>query len=152
MTFKWLKSALLAFLLATSAWADEEFLDPAEAFRFSARLVSAEQMEVQYLIAEGYYMYRGRYRFDVEPDSIVLGTPQFPPGQWHEDEFFGTSEIYRGEVTIRIPILSGTGNSQTIRIVAVSQGCADAGICYIPTRQTADFEVLGSLGGPDRSR
>ena len=152
MTIKWLKGALLALTLATVAWADEEFLDPEDAFRFSARLESGELLEVRYLIAEGYYMYRDRYQFDVEPDSIVLGTPEFPSGQWHEDEFFGRSEIYRGEVTIRIPIPSGTGNNKTIRFVAVSQGCADAGICYIPTTQTADFEVLGSLGDPDRSR
>jgi len=152
MMLQWSKSVLVALLLAAPACADEGFLDPEDAFRFSARLESAELLEVHYLIADGYYMYRGRYRFDVEPDSIMLGSPQFPPGQWHEDEFFGRSEIYRGEVTIRIPILSGSGRKQTIRLVAVSQGCADAGICYLPTTQTAAFEMLGSLAAPGRSR
>ena len=152
MMLQCLKAVLIVLVLAAPCYADDEFLDPEDAFRFSARLESSELFEVHYLIAEGYYMYRDRYRFDAEPDSIVLGSPQLPRGQWHEDEFFGRSEIYRGEVTIRIPILSGSGTRKTIRLAAVSQGCADAGICYLPTTQTMDFEVLGSLGGPDRSR
>ena len=145
------KGILLAFgfTLAFCAWADEEFLDPEDAFRFSARLVGSDALEVRYVIADGYYMYRDRYQFRVEPDSIRLGPPRFPDGEWHEDEFFGRSEIYRHEVTIQIPILEGAERSRTIRLVAVSQGCAEAGICYLPTTQAADFELFSS---PGRSR
>lgn len=147
-----LKILVLLLVLVVPAWADDEFLDPEDAFRFSARLVSPDMFEVRYVIADGYYMYLDRFGFDAEPGDIVLGTPQFPAGQWHEDEFFGRSQIFRGEVTIAIPIVSNVHGGGTVRLNAVSQGCADAGICYLPTQQSMDFELLGSLGTPDVRR
>lgn len=133
-------------LLAPSH-AEEELLDPEIAFRFSASLIADDTLEVHFRIADGYYMYRDAYRFTVQPASIALGDPQFPPGQWHEDEFFGGSEVYRSEVTIRLPIQSASRSRQTIRLVTVSQGCADVGVCYLPTTQIADFASLGLPGG-----
>ena len=145
---------LLVLLLALQvpSSADEGFLDPEDAFRFSARLISPDLFEVRYRIADGYYMYRDRFHFDAGPGAIVLGAPQFRAGQWHEDEFFGRSEIFRSEIIIGIPILSLLNGAHTIRLTAVSQGCADAGICYLPTAQTMDFELIGSLGAPDAVR
>ena len=147
-----LPGLFLVMTLMASSHADEEFLDPEDAFRFSARLVATGMLEVRYLIAKGYYMYRDRYGFDVEPASITLGLPQFPDGHWHEDDFFGRSEIFRDEVIIRVPIVSPPKARQTIRLVAVSQGCADAGICYLPTTQTRDFELFGDLDNPGNSQ
>jgi thiol:disulfide interchange protein DsbD len=144
---QWLSGLLLVLTLSAPGFAEEEFLEPEDAFRLSARLASDQLLEVHYQIAEGYYMYRDRFRFEVEPESVVLGAARFPDGEWHEDAFFGRSEIYRNEVNIQIPILSGIGEARAIRLVAVSQGCADGGICYLPTRQTMDFESLGIGGG-----
>jgi len=144
---QWLSGLLMALMLSAPCLAEEDFLDPEDAFRFSAWLASAQSLEVHYQIAEGYYMYRDRFRFEVEPHSVVLGEPRFPEGEWHEDEFFGRSQIFRTEVSIQIPIVSGNIAAGTIRLVAISQGCADGGICYLPTRQTVDFESLGIGGG-----
>jgi len=152
MSLQPLKILALLLVLTLPVRADDEFLDPEEAFHFSASLVSPGMFEVRYVIAEGYYMYRDRFRFGVEPGTIVLGAPQFPAGQWHEDEFFGRSQIFRGQVTIAIPIVSNTQNGGAIRLIAVSQGCADAGICYLPTEQSAEFELIGSLGAPVMTR
>jgi len=143
-----IKSLLLTLVLLAPAYAEDGFLDPEEAFRFSARMVSPAMFEVRYLIADGYYMYRERFRFDAEPGTIVLGAPEFPAGRWHDDEFFGRSEIYRSEVVISVPIVSAAAGGNAIRLTAVSQGCADAGICYLPTTQSMDFELLGAFGGP----
>ncbi len=148
MLSRWLASLLLASAMGAPCHANDEFLDPLEAFRFSAQLKSGGLLEVRYLIAEGYYMYRDRFRFEIEPESVVLGPPSFPAGQWHEDEFFGRSVVFRGSLTIQLPILSGMDNIDAIRLVAVSQGCADAGICYLPTTQTIDFALLSPLGAP----
>jgi thioredoxin:protein disulfide reductase len=133
--------------LAATSHAEDELLDPKIAFRFSASMIADNALEVRFRIADGYYMYRDAYRFSVQPDSIALGEPQFPPGQWQEDEFFGGSEVYRNEVTIRLPIQSASRSRQTIRLVTVSQGCADVGVCYLPTTQIADFASLGLPGG-----
>ena len=135
----WLSGFLVMLALSTTCVADEEFLEPEDAFRFSAQLVSGQLIEVHYRIAEGYYLYRDRFRFEAEPRSVELGAPHYPDGEWHEDEYFGRSEIYRGKVDIQIPIVSGSAG--TIRLTATSQGCADGGICYLPTRQIIEFEL-----------
>ena len=146
-------TASLVLLLTFAAHGAEEFLDPQEAFRFSASLLADGELEIRYRIADGYCMYRDRYRFRVEtgtgdPQSIELGPAKFPPGEWHEDEYFGRSEIFRDEVLIRIPVMVRGRNATAFTLVAVSQGCADGGICYLPTTETIDFQLIGSNGLP----
>lgn len=113
--------------------AADELLAPEQAFRFSARLVEPGLVEVRYRIADGYYMYRDKFRFTTIPQSAGLGEAQFPPGKIKEDEFFGRVETYRGELFIRLPVKS----AGRFTLKAVSQGCADVGVCYIPVTQTA---------------
>ena len=64
-------------------------------------------------IADGYYMYRDKFRFAVEPGSKAkLGAPQFPPGTRKKDEFFGEVETYRKQVAIRLPVENAEGPLQ----------------------------------------
>ena len=128
--------------------AEDELLDPDVAFRFSARMLSNSMLEVQFQIADGYYMYRDSYRFSVQPESIALGEPQFSPGLWHEDEFFGRSEVFRDEVTIRLPLEPALQSLQSVQLVTMTQGCADIGVCYLPTKKVADFVAMGLPAGP----
>ena len=46
--------ALMAF--SQPALADEEYLDPEVAFKFSAKMADPKTVEVYYAIADGYYM------------------------------------------------------------------------------------------------
>lgn len=126
----------MAAVLTQAATFAADLLEPEQAFRFSARVAGPDVIEVRYRIAEGYYMYRDKFRFSVGPGSVGLGQPDFPPGTIIEDEFFGKSETYRRELTVRIPVQRPAGlKAFTLR--AVSQGCADVGVCYIPLTQTA---------------
>ena len=125
-------------LAAGAVWvlsspAAEDLLAPEQAFRFSAKLIEPGLVEVRYRIADGYYMYRDKFRFTAIPRSAGLGEARFPPGKITDDEFFGRVETYRGELVIRLPVKS----AGSITLKAVSQGCADVGVCYIPVTQTA---------------
>ena len=124
--------------------AQPELLDPEQAFRFSARLVDAGQIEVRYQVAQGYYLYRDKFRFAVQPAGASLGDAQLPPGTMKQDEFFGNVETYRGEVVIRIP-LENPGSASPVKLTVISQGCADAGVCYVPQESRADLR-LANLG------
>jgi thiol:disulfide interchange protein DsbD len=117
---------------ALSAAAADDLLAPEQAFRFSARLVDPGLVEVRYRIAEGYYMYRDKFRFTAIPQSAGLGEARFPPVKVKDDEFFGRVETYRGDLLIKLPVKSAGG----FTLKAVSQGCADVGVCYIPVTQT----------------
>src|SRR6266853_4138120 len=137
--------ALLFFLVpAAHAAGADELLEPDKAFGFSARALDAATVEVRYAIADGYYLYRDRFRFAAEPASVALGQPQFPKGQIHEDKFFGKQETYRKEVRIRLPVEAG--GAERVKLQVTSQGCADLGVCYVPQVQSADLR-RASLGG-----
>src|SRR5258705_259707 len=137
--------ALLFFLVpAAHAAGVDELLEPDKAFGFSARALDAATVEVRYAIADGYYLYRDRFRFAAEPASVRLGQPQFPKGQVHEDKFFGKQETYRKEVRIRLPVEAA--GAERLKLLVTSQGCADVGVCYVPQVQSAELR-LASLGG-----
>src|SRR5712691_3685735 len=129
---------------AAHAAGADELLEPDKAFRFSAQALDAATVEVRYAIADGYYLYRERFRFAAEPATVRLGEPRFSKGQIHEDKFFGKQEIYRKEVRIRLPLEAG--GTERLKLLVTSQGCADLGVCYVPQVQSADLR-LTSLGG-----
>src|SRR5882762_4871963 len=135
---------LLAALPPARAAGADDLLEPDKAFRFSARALDARTVEVRYGIADGYYLYRDRFRFAAEPPSVALGQPQFPRGEIHEDKFFGKQETYRKEVRIRLPLEAA--GAERLKLLVTSQGCADLGVCYVPQVQSAELR-LASLGG-----
>jgi len=139
---------LLLLLLASSLShaADPELLEPEKAFRLAARLTAADAIEVRYIIAPGYYMYRDKFRFVLEPAGAKLAEPQLPRGRMKRDPYFGDVETYRDEVTIRVPIESAGGAVASVHLMATSQGCADVGVCYLPQEQKVELR-LAALGG-----
>jgi thiol:disulfide interchange protein DsbD len=139
---------LLALLAGTSLRAAgiDDLLEPDKAFRMTTRALDARAVEVNFAIADGYYMYRERFRFALEPGvQATLGTPQFPPGIRKKDEFFGEVETYRGQVSIRLPVESAQG---PLRLLVTSQGCADAGVCYVPMDSKATIQLTGFSAPP----
>jgi thiol:disulfide interchange protein DsbD len=141
---------LLLMLCAGFAHAAEpELLDPEKAFAFSARVAAPDAIEVRYVIAKGYYLYRDKLRFTLEPATLGNGNAQLPKGLVHRDEFFGETMIYRDEVRIRLPVNADGGIERAV-LTAVSQGCADVGVCYVPVEQKADLRLAaaGSAAGP----
>jgi len=123
----------------------DDLLEPDKAFRFSARAIDAATIEVTYRVAKGYYLYRDRFAFEVEPKTASLGAAQFPPGLVHEDKFFGKQEIYRGDLRLILPVtLPVKDGGNGVKLVVTSQGCADVGVCYVPQKQSANITLAGA--------
>jgi thioredoxin:protein disulfide reductase len=134
---------LVSLLVATPVLGLNDLLEPEKAFRFSARALDASTIEVHFTIAEGYYLYRERFKFDAAGDA-KLGAPDLPRGLGHKDEFFGEVETYRKNVAIRIPVeRADAGNS--VKLSVISQGCADVGVCYVPMESTTSV-TLAAFG------
>ncbi|MBD8533159.1 MULTISPECIES: protein-disulfide reductase DsbD [unclassified Massilia] len=128
----------VATMLLAAPGRAQDFLDPAVAFKFSARMDGERTAVVTYDIAPGYYMYRERFKFTAT--GATLGEPQIPPGKVKYDQTFEKDvETYHGAVTIRIPVDSGTA----FTLNATSQGCADAGLCYPPQEHSARLTAAG---------
>jgi len=109
-------------------------LDPDKAFRLSARALDRRTVEIEFRIAEGYYMYRERFRVATEAGRPIEGVA-IPRGVPHEDRFFGKTETFRELVRIRVPLPAQEAAKEAIVLRVTSQGCADAGVCYLPQEQ-----------------
>ena len=134
----WLFLACSILFGAASAHA-EDYLEPDVAFKFSARMRDPQTIAVTYEIANGYYMYRERFKFSA--NGATLGAPQIPPGKIKFDETFNKDvETHRRSVTITIPVRA----AGMFTLNAGSQGCADAGLCYAPQEATA--RLVGATG------
>jgi thiol:disulfide interchange protein DsbD len=133
---------LLSALPPARAANADDLLEPDKAFRFSARALDAGTVEVRYGIADGYYLYRERFRFATEPATVTLGQPQFPRGEIHQDAFFGKQETYRKELRIRLPLEAA--GAERVKLLVTSQGCADVGVCYVPQVQSAELRLAAA--------
>lgn len=127
-------AAAAALGVACPGTAQVNPLPPEKAFRFSARLLDPRTVEARFTIASGYYLYRDKIRFAIEPADAGLAVPKLPGGTVKEDQFFGRVETYRGDVAVQLTIKDPKPGQQIV-LAAESQGCADIGICYPPTVQ-----------------
>ena len=144
---------IVALLLALSLHgfaAAQDLLQPDVAFRFSAKALDASTLEVRYKIADGYYLYRDKFKFAAEPATVKLDVAQFPQGDVHNDEFFGKVETYRKELRIRLPF-TRDASANKFKLMVTSQGCADVGVCYVPQQQTAEIELPAASSAPAAS-
>jgi thiol:disulfide interchange protein DsbD len=120
--------ALVAFMaIAPAVHASGDFLAADQAFRLEAR-PTPQGLTLHWTIAPGYYLYRDR--IDVRPDGAgTVESIRKPSGERKDDPQFGAVDVYHGEVTVLAQV-SGA------RHVQVGwQGCAEAGLCYMPQQQ-----------------
>ncbi len=127
-----------ALAFSQGACAEEEFLEPDVAFKVSARALDANTLEARWQIADGYYMYRDKFKFELAGGT--LGKPNLPPGKVKQDENYGKVETYRKDVRIVLPITRTPGTT-SVTLKATAQGCADAGLCYTPQTSTIAIKL-----------
>jgi thiol:disulfide interchange protein DsbD len=139
---------LLALLSVPIAHGDDDFLRPDQAFLISGQAGEDNQLRISWQIADGYYMYQSKFRFQSDTPGVVLGDPDLPPSVTMDDPIFGEVEIYRGTVTIDVPLESRPVGSEVVTVKARSQGCADAGLCYPPHNQTVLVALSQAVDAP----
>lgn len=130
-----------AFAIDLLGTAGDDLLEPDRAFAINSVVVDKDTVRVSWAIADGYYLYRDRMKFSSATDGITLGTPDIPPGKIKDDEFFGKIAIFRNTVTATIPVTRSANAPDSFELKAVSQGCADIGVCYPPHTQVASLTL-----------
>jgi thiol:disulfide interchange protein DsbD len=68
---------------------------PGVCFRFQQ---NQHDLNLTWQVKEGYYLYRKQV--SITPAQANVGALQMPAGEWHEDEFYGKSEIYRQRLSV----------------------------------------------------
>ena len=90
-------------LPAAGAVDETPLLPVDEAFVLQARAPARDRIEIDWTIADDYYLYRHRTSVRVVEGSFEAGPLQLPAGKRHVDEFFGEVETYRGRLAAVLP-------------------------------------------------
>jgi len=115
-------------------------VDQAFAFDFSQQ---GRQLTLSWKVKEGYYLYRQQIHISAQQAQIA--PVELPPGQPHEDEFYGKSEIYPQD--LKVPVQLGQAASgASLRVTY--QGCAAAGFCYPPETRTIPLTAVAAGATP----
>ncbi|WP_050797900.1 protein-disulfide reductase DsbD [Neisseria shayeganii] len=119
-----------------------ELLPADQAFRPTV-FANADHLELNFQIAEGYYLYQAKIEAETEPAGL-LSAPRFEGGQEKEDEFFGKQTVFYRQAQGRVDY-TGTPPA-AYRLTLHYQGCADVGVCYPPVSKTFDIQGEGVYG------
>jgi thiol:disulfide interchange protein DsbD len=119
-----------------------DFLPVGKAFIFTSERLDSGETQLYWQIADGYYLYQQRLKFDGLPEQHK---PALPEGESHSDEFFGEQQVYRQGLELKIPA-GATG-----QIKVGFQGCADAGLCYPPQTQVVDLGGIAATSALDEA-
>lgn len=109
---------------------DNQFLPVEQAFVFDFRQ-NGNELEINWTIADGYYLYKEKIK--LAGVAVSFSHPTMPVGEPHEDEYFGKTEVYRKSLTIKVPLSDIDAKDALLKVRF--QGCADAGLCYPPVTQ-----------------
>lgn len=137
---------LILLLCSTSAFAGlfdtpgrSNFVPADQAFAFDFQQ-SQHEINLTWQIKEGYYLYRKQIKLSAA-DAAFL-EPSLPSGEWHDDEFYGKSEIYRQRLTVPVTL---TQAAKGATLTVTWQGCADAGFCYPPETKVVPLSAALAL-------
>jgi len=136
--------ALLWLSLPAFALDEKDLLPVDQAFALTASAPERGQIQLQFKIAPGYYLYRHRTSVKADP-AFNAGALQMPAGNKHHDDFFGEVETYRERLQATLPG-APTDAAGTISLEVRYQGCADAGVCYPPQKRTVQVTLPGAGG------
>ncbi len=136
--------ALLWLSLPAFALDEKDLLPVDQAFALTASAPERGQIQLQFKIAPGYYLYRHRTSVKADP-AFNAGALQMPAGNKHHDDFFGEVETYRERLQATLPG-APTDAAGTISLEVRYQGCADAGVCYPPQKRTVQVALPGAGG------
>lgn len=111
--------------------ADEAGILPAEqAFVVQPAIWDDGRLVLGIDIARGCYLYKARLSVEAaEPSGYALGPIGLPQGTAHQDEHFGSVEIYRDSVQAVFQPPGGATRALSQLRVRL-QGCAENKVCY----------------------
>ncbi|MAD74297.1 MAG: protein-disulfide reductase DsbD [Rheinheimera sp.] len=117
---------------------DDNFLPVDQAFKMDFRQ-QGDQLIVNWTIADGYYIYRDKFKYGGV--AVSFSHPTYPASMQIEDEFFGVTDVYFHQLTLKIP-LSDISEDAFLRIQYM--GCAEAGLCYPPINEEIPLSIPGN--------
>jgi thioredoxin:protein disulfide reductase len=142
-----MKTGIFVFLLSLTAVGQnalaraQDILRPEVAYRYAVA-DTGDAIEIDWVVEDGYYLYRNKMSYASGAGAIVFGAYDLPEGERHEDEFFGVQQVYRGRFFVSIPYTVIGDAPASVDLIIKSQGCADIGLCYPPQIWTETVQLV----------
>ncbi|GAB6142412.1 protein-disulfide reductase DsbD [Methylosoma difficile] len=120
----------------------DELLQPEQAFQFLASVKDGNHLQLNWQIAEGYYLYREKVQLQlIDSQGVQLGAYDIPRGEPKFDESFGQVETFHNTLAFAVPLQRSQMAAQTVTLKASYQGCADRGVCYPPMSSEVKLDL-----------
>ena len=123
---------LLAFWLVPAFAAGPKPAD--QVFRLGVTLGEDEELDFNWSIEPGYYLYRDKLAASLGGKPLKLTTAQ---GELKDDPNFGPTEVYHREASAYIEAVPAKGE-----VLVTFQGCGENTICYPPVTKAIDLATL----------
>jgi thiol:disulfide interchange protein len=123
-----------------------QFLPVEEAYQLEVAILDENRVRLYWQIAPDYYLYQHRFAFSLEDEQGPVEIDAIiPEGLAHNDEYFGEVQIFYNSADIALQLARPTGKAT---LTATSQGCADAGLCYPPYKQSFELDFAAGTATP----
>lgn len=109
---------------------DDQLLPPDQAFRPFIGVSDPFNLRVNWVIAEGYYLYRDSISVSTDADGVQTGALLLPSGTPESDEYFGDTEVFYREAVATVPLSRATPEPRAIDVQIGYRGCKKDSICY----------------------
>jgi thiol:disulfide interchange protein DsbD len=105
-----------------------------QVFRLGVTLGEDEELDLNWSIEPGYYLYRDKLAATLGGKRLKLTTAQ---GELKDDPNFGPTEVYHREASAYIEAVPATGE-----VLVTFQGCGENTISYPPVTKAIDLTTL----------
>jgi thioredoxin:protein disulfide reductase len=106
-----------------------EFLDPDVAFQHKTQITAGQAVQLDWVIAPGYNLYKEKLHVMVSDAEIVSKLSLPEAIKKFDSNFNKTVEVYHDKLSVTVP-KELLGSKAHIKIQY--QGCSDEGLCYSP--------------------
>jgi thioredoxin:protein disulfide reductase len=116
---------------------------PDQVFKLSVTLGEDEELDLNWSIEPGYYLYRDKLTATLAGKRLKLTTAQ---GELKDDPTFGPTEIYHHKASAYIEAVPEKGE-----VLVTFQGCGENTICYPPVTKTIDLATFAVNDASERA-
>jgi len=115
-------------------------LPPEVAFKLNLIAIDAQNIQANFTIVPGHYLYRERIKFTVlSPKEIKIAEISLPKGEIKDDANFGKQEVYHHDFKVNLKL--SAASNQVVVLNVSYQGCSEKGLCYAPIKKTISLDT-----------
>ncbi len=134
-------------VLGLSGLAQGRLLPPNQAFRFTAKLAPNHRLDVRWMVAPGYHLYRDHVHLKIGPAPVALTPYQLPKGQTLALPGLGSIPVYFKTIALVMHYHLQGAVPTALFVTSRYQGCSNTGTCYPPITTTVALPLPAARAG-----